>query len=147
MNKISQRLSIFVSILIVSSLLAAPLGSMKLEQSTSLETMFTIPDTNIMVHLWEESDDTGDTMTYYTIYNKGIPQRTTGTSYQLGLRYDFFDPLTKTPDIPHLLQSGEDTHLYIVQFFTQPLGEYHEILTSLGGKIYHYIAQNNSLAY
>jgi subtilisin family serine protease len=39
------------------------------------------------------------------------------------------------------LIAGSDTHLFIVQFITQPLEEFKEAITSLGGIVHHYIAQ------
>jgi hypothetical protein len=49
--------------------------------------------------------------------------------------------LDSIPTVETKLSAGEDTDLYIVQFYTQPLEEFKNEITNLGGTVYQYIAQ------
>ena len=111
--------------------------------SINNEKTIAIPDSTILLTLWDEKLENGDLQPFYSISLDGgkTIARTVQPSYELGLRYAHFDPLISTPDIPPILSAGEDINLYIVQFVTQPIEEYKNAITSLGGHIRQYIAQ------
>lgn len=100
-----------------------------------------IPGTTILITLWEEQLENGIIVPYYSISIDGKVVRTVQPSYELGLRYAYFDPLQFVPAVDSQLTAGSDTHLYIVQFLTQPLEEFENALVALGGNVRHYIAQ------
>ena len=107
------------------------------------ERLIAVPNSAILLRLWETQDDTGRMIPFYSIsYDAGkTVVRTVQPSYELGFRYAHFDPLNGLPSVEPMLAAGLDTHLFIVQFFTQPLEEFKEAITGLGGIVHHYIAQ------
>ncbi len=107
------------------------------------ERQITISDSSIVLKLWEEQNENGEILPYYSISlddGKTIV-RTVQASYELGLRYAHFDPIDSVPVVEPILAAGTDTNLYIVQFYTQPLEEFKKDITYLGGAVYQYIAQ------
>jgi hypothetical protein len=106
------------------------------------ERQISLSDSNIVLTLWEEKNDY-EVIPYYSISldNGKTIVRTVQPSYELGLRYEYFDPLDSLPAVDSALSAGSDTDLYIVQFYTQPLEEFKNEITELGGTVYHYIAQ------
>ncbi len=107
------------------------------------ERYITVSDSNIVLKLWEEQNDNGEILPFYSISlddGKTIV-RTVQPSYELGLRYAHFDPINSVPSVEPILAAGTDTNLYIVQFYTQPLEEFKNDITDLGGAVYQYIAQ------
>lgn len=107
------------------------------------ERIIAVPDSTIILKLWEEQMNNGEILPFYSISLDGGKTivRTVQLSYELGLRYEHFDPMNNVPDVEPLLSAGTDTNLYIVQFFTQPLEEFKNDITNLGGIVYQYIAQ------
>jgi len=100
-----------------------------------------VPGTTIIITLWKQQLENGKINPYYSISIDGKVVRTVQPSYELGLRYAHFDPLDFVPPIDYRLIADADTHLYIVQFFTQPLEEFKNAIKVLGGTVHHYIAQ------
>jgi len=100
-----------------------------------------IPGTTTVIRLWNQENENGEIVPYYSISKNGEVVRTFQPSYELGFRYAYFDPLQSVPEVDPLLESGSDTNLYIVQFFTQPLEEYKNAIISLGGDVHYYVAQ------
>lgn len=107
------------------------------------EKTISVPDSTVLLKLWDEKLENGNLVPYYSISLDGgkTIARTVQSSYELGLRYAHFDPLISTPDVPSILSSGDDIHLFIVQFVTQPLEEFKNTIISLGGNIRKYVAQ------
>jgi hypothetical protein len=106
------------------------------------ERIIAVPNTQIRLHLWEVRLDNSDIVPFYGISLDGQSfVRIAQASYELGLRYAHFDPLVEQPFVESALAAGADTHLFMVQFVTQPLGAFKETITTLGGTIYQYIAQ------
>jgi len=106
------------------------------------ERIITIPDSEILLYLWEEKLIDNNIVSFYGISLDGKNLvRITDASYILGLRYAQFDPLVWVPQVESLLAASDDTRLFIVQFYTQPLEEFKEAIRSLGGKVRQYIAQ------
>ena len=107
------------------------------------ERFIVVPDSTILLKLWDERLYNSEIVPYYSISLDGGKSfvRTVQPSYELGLRYAHFDPLKGEPVVDPTLTSSTDTHLYIVQFVTQPLEEFKEAITALGGIVHHYIAQ------
>lgn len=107
------------------------------------EKTISIPDSTVLLKLWDEKLDSGDILPFYSISLDGGKTivRTVQPSYELGLRYSHFDPLVNTPDVPIILSAGDDIHLFIVQFVTQPLEEFKNAITTLGGYVRQYVAQ------
>ena len=73
------------------------------------------------------------------------------TSYAVKLRFSEFDPLVFQPNIPEDLrieveQRGGSRQVYIVQFLTQPLQEYRDAITEIGGELHKFLANHAYLA-
>jgi len=117
--------------------------AIEINQNIINERDITISDSNILIKLWEEQNENGEYLPYYSISldNGETVVRTVQPSYELGLRYEYFDPLDSIPTVETRLAAGVDTDLYIVQFYTQPLEEFKNEITNLGGTVYQYIAQ------
>ena len=69
------------------------------------------------------------------------------TSYQLKLRYAEFDPTVGSPAVPASLKLADDLQdeepqVYIVQFVTQPIQEYRDAITGLGGTLHKFLASH-----
>jgi hypothetical protein len=107
----------------------------------SAEQTIAIPGTTIELRLREELLDNGELATVYQISRDGSILREARASYELGLRYAHFDPLERVPAVESILSADESTHLFIVQFHTQPLVAFQEEITRLGGQVRHYMAQ------
>jgi serine protease AprX len=111
--------------------------------TTTNEQYITVPNSLVVLKLWDQKVNAGELVPYYSISIDGGKTfvRTVQPSYELGLRYACFDPLKGEPSIDSLLTANSDTHLFIVQFVTQPLQEFRDAITALGGTVRHYIAQ------
>jgi hypothetical protein len=107
------------------------------------ERSIMVPNSSVLITLWEEQRGTGESIPYYSISLDGgkTIARTVQATYELGLRYAIFDPLKGEPAIIPLLTADNDVHLYIVQFSTQPLEEFQQAIITAGGIVRHYIAQ------
>ncbi len=81
------------------------------------------------------------------------------TSYSVRLRYETFDPLVSIPTLPPRLRNlkldttntsaeRENTsaeQVYIVQFVTQPIEEYRQQITDMGGVLHKYLPHHSYL--
>jgi len=117
-------------------------GNIKSNESNN-ERFIPVPDSAILLRLWDQKSNTGESVPFYSISLDGGKTfvRTVQPSYEIGLRYASFDPANGEPFIAPILKAKEDTHLFIVQFFTQPLQEFQDAITAYGGSVRHYIAQ------
>ena len=107
------------------------------------EQVIIVPDSSILLTLWDERLDNSKIIPYYSISLDGGQTivRTVQPSYEIGLRYAHFDPLEWVPTVEPLLTADDDTQLFIVQFVTQPLEAFEEAITAFGGTVHHHIAQ------
>jgi len=64
----------------------------------------------------------------------------THADYRLGLRYRTFDPLTAAPQVPAELTATANNRLFIVQYHTQGLQQYRDVVTAAGGKCVLFLA-------
>jgi hypothetical protein len=141
MTKNKKRISLFLNMVILGLLCLAPLSSLGQTNLSLEKNTIAIPDSDKTIILWNELISSDQSVPYYSICINNIPVRTVQADYVLGMRYEHFDPLVTTPSVPEVLSAGNDINLYIVQFITQPLIEYREAITTLGGEVHHYIAQ------
>ena len=72
--------------------------SNNIREKINERTIF-IPDTDIVIIVWNEIMDSGEILPFYSISLDGgnTIVRTVQADYELGLRYDYFDPLVETP--------------------------------------------------
>lgn len=91
---------------------------------------------------WTEVGADGVRVNAFSVTADGTNYRTVvNPSFELGLRYGSFDPVSATPTLPQSLAAGRNaSNAYIVQFTTQPLGAYLEEIEALGGKTTSYVA-------
>jgi|GEM_PF-1530663 len=131
-------------IFILCALFAAASLSAALSATAGMrsdERTIAVPGSSISLKLWNEQASNGELATFYEISQGGKLLRQAQASYELGLRYAQFDPLQDLPAIEPWLTADENSHLYMVQFVTQPLEEFQRDITQLGGVVRHYIAQ------
>ncbi len=82
-------------------------------------------------------------VSHYAISNNGLTIDWSGpTSYDLLLRYGHFDPLAGEPTVPAELAANEASPVRIVQFVTQPLPEYRDLIRAAGGRIGAYLGNH-----
>ncbi len=107
----------------------------------SNERIIAVPGSSISLKLWDEPGANGRLATFYQINQSGKTLREAQASYELGLRYAHFDPLQSQPSVEPVLTADANSHLYMVQFVTQPLVEFQKAIAEAGGVVRHYIAQ------
>ncbi|MAG59121.1 MAG: peptidase S8 [Planctomycetes bacterium] len=91
---------------------------------------------------WTETAAEG-TQAWYAISTDGTRvDRTTPTQYDVLLRYDTFDPLLRTPQVPGALSARPGNRLWIVQWWTQGLETYRSAVRSLGADIHLYLGHH-----
>ena len=130
------------------ALSAGELGTFhRTPRSVTEARLINLPESKTQVFTWNEENQSGSKSPFYAISLDG---KTIGkvqeTSYEMMLRYGKFDPLVSTPATPDELTarpaiSGDG--VYIVQFVTQPLKEYRDAITALGGKTYIYLPNHS----
>ena len=144
-NIIKLELSLVICALLLATTMNVNGTGFNNSNSPSIINQKTIslPDSTVVINLWDEQLDNGNVLPFYSISLDGgkTVVRTVQPSYELGLRYAHFDPLVSTPTTPSILSAGDDIHLFIVQFLTQPLEEFKNKITSFGGFVRQYIAQ------
>ncbi|MBU0617204.1 MAG: S8 family serine peptidase [Planctomycetes bacterium] len=103
-----------------------------------------VPDSTILLMLWEEEDPNGACWPYYGVSYDGLSvSRVRETSYELGLRYAQFDPTQGEPAIPDdLIAPDSDEAVYLVQFVTDPEEAFLDAVHALGAVIYSYQANH-----
>ena len=100
----------------------------------------TIPGSSVLAATWTEAAGDGP-QAYYALSLDGrsfYPAR--ATSYELKLRRAEFDPMRGEPAIAATLAAAPDSRLYVVQYWTQGLEEYRQIVRALGGEIHLFLA-------
>lgn len=132
-----------MSVMFCMLIIAAFLGnaSSATASTSSNESLIAVPGSSITLTLWEEQVENGELATFYEIRKDGRSLRQARASYVLGLRYSHFDPLKEVPAVEPMLAGDENTNLFIVQFVTQPLVEFQNEISRLGGYVRHYVAQ------
>ncbi|TKJ39067.1 peptidase S8 [candidate division LCP-89 bacterium B3_LCP] len=128
--------------LLICALFAATSFSVVATADQNADVNITAMDgSSINLKLWEEPTENGELATFYEINKNGRLLRRAQASYELGLRYAHFDPIHEVPAVESILAADENVNLYIVQFITQPIEEFQNEITQLGGTVHHYIAQ------
>ncbi|MFQ5870007.1 MAG: S8 family serine peptidase, partial [Candidatus Zixiibacteriota bacterium] len=135
---IRWTLILTVSVLFIATILLSAAGAAQKLNDRVIE----VPGSSILLELWEGRLDNGEIAPFYGISLNGQSRvRTVQVSYELGLRYARFDPLEWVPTVAPVLAADTDVHLFIVQFFTQPVEEFERDISALGGTVRHYVAQ------
>ena len=148
-KKIKLILNVVVCMFLITSVLnvtgSTSENDVSLTENTGKknEHVIAVPGSSVLLRLWDEQMSNGEIIPYYSISLDGgqTVVRIVQPSYELGLRYARFDPLEWVPIVETLLAANVDTHLFIVQFVTQPLEVFEEAITDFGGTVYHYVAQ------
>ena len=102
-----------------------------------------LPGASTRVATWTETDAIGAMVPYYAL---GLDGAAVGegraTSYVLELRHGRFDPIAQAPAIEDGLALGGDAELHIVQFVSQPLQAYRDVLEGLGGEVVGFLPRH-----
>ncbi len=94
------------------------------------------PSGNTLARLVEVDGALGFTLTR----KDGTWTAPTVADYRLGLRYATFDPLAGEPAIPAPLSARPDSELFIVQYHTQALQAYRDVIKGAGGECLLFLA-------
>ncbi len=99
-----------------------------------------VPNTPVVLALWDEADARGAAVPYYGVSLDGQDfVRTAPAIYEIGLRYAHFDPLAGEPTIAPELKADARGRLFIVQFVTQPLEVFRAAIEAAGGTIREFV--------
>lgn len=102
-----------------------------------------LPGTPTWIALWTEVAASRQSMPFYAISLEGDKVgRVHQTSYVLRLRHGNFDPAVAAPPVAAALSADRASNLYIVQFVTQPLEAYRQILRDQGATVLTFMANN-----
>lgn len=106
----------------------------------------TVPGHKALAVSWKEVAASGQPAgQWYAISPDGVrflaPKE---TSYELRLRYATFDPLAGEPAIPHAF-TGQNQNLWIVQYATQGIEPYRDVLRQLGVEIHLFLAWHSNV--
>ncbi|MCP3905244.1 MAG: S8 family serine peptidase [Planctomycetes bacterium] len=134
----------------LAGLLAAASAAQAADTGDAVKTrVIAVPDSSIVLKLWQAPDDQGRRTPHYAISFDGGADFSAAraTSYDLKLRAGRFDPLTAdAPFLSQSLEAADDVNVYIVQFVTQPLEEYRAAVRDLGGTVHpFYLADHSHL--
>ncbi len=146
------------AVALAALLLAAPAWGGPAEQPVSLSSgtvvhttlnavlnlrAIDVPGSTTELLVWEELQADGQVTPYFAVSFDGrTADRVTATSYDLKLRHGEFDPLTDVPAPKAGLAADESCNLYLVQFWTQPLEEFRQQITMLGGTVRVFVANH-----
>jgi len=107
------------------------------------ERLVAVPGTPVIVALWNETSPSGNVTPFYAIAKDGRTfSRPRETSYTLYMRYSNFDPLRTQPVIPEALAARDYNEMFLVQFVSQPIAEYRDVIEALGGTIYKFVSSH-----
>lgn len=67
------------------------------------------------------------------------------TSYELGLRRLTFDPAGGDPNLGDSVLARDGGDVHVVQYLTQPLVEYSEAISALGGEVFDFVERHAHL--
>lgn len=67
------------------------------------------------------------------------------TRYELELRYRRYDPLEGAVEVPEALRARPDGRLFVVQYWTQGLEDYRDVLREHGAEVLLYLAHNSNV--
>lgn len=83
---------------------------------------------------------------YYSVSLDGRTfQPVQETSYELALRFEEFDPVLRDAAVPEGLVAGPSSRLFIVQYWTQGLEDYREVLRERGVEIHRFLANHANI--
>jgi PKD repeat protein len=103
-----------------------------------------VPGSPVLAATWDEIDPGAATATpYFAVSLDGKSWKpAVETSYDLLLRYRRFDPLKGEPDVPAQLRASPASRLWLVQYWTQGLEDYREVIRALGGEVRLFVANS-----
>lgn len=124
--------------------LALPNGSVfhTTENEVRDMRMFQVQGSDVIVGLWNEVTETGLEPFYAISLDGSEVQAVKQTSYRVKMRIAEFDPQNGEPSYDGS-PLGYTNNVHIVQFETQPLQAYRDVLADMGVKVQQYIAYHN----
>ncbi|HED64184.1 MAG TPA: peptidase S8 [Planctomycetes bacterium] len=134
MNAISKR-----SLLAATGLLLLA-GSQAAQRRADLREIH-VPGKSSVIRTWTENGSTR-----YAIALDGkhfAPSQK--ADYDLLLRFERFDPVKKAADVPSSLLATPANRLYVVQYITQGIEDYRDLVRAEGGTIHRFLANNANI--
>ena len=99
------------------------------------ERLVAVPDHADTVAVWEEISERGEATTWFAPSIAGSPfHAARSITNGIHLQYGSFDPLRGVPGVPAHLDAAAGGSQWIVQYWTNFLPSYGEVLASLGAK-------------
>jgi serine protease AprX len=104
----------------------------------------TVPGSPARAVTWTELDPgTGATPSFYSLSLDGLSfTEAIETSYEILLRHGQFDPLVAVPEVAPTLRALPASRLWIVQYWTQGIDAYRDVVRALGGDIHLFLANH-----
>lgn len=105
-----------------------------------------VPGRSARARLWNSVDDQGRPRTLASLSLDGrtftAPREVRN---ELELRYTRFDPAAGEPVVPASLRARAASRLFIVQYKTQGLEDYRDLLRELGAEVHLFLAHNGNV--
>jgi len=95
-----------------------------------------VPGKASRARVWSEPGADGRLRTFASVSLDGVHFGAARETHpELELRYERFDPLTGTAQVPSALRARPESRLFVVQYWTQGLEDYRDVLRGLGGEV------------
>lgn len=107
-------------------------------------TTITIPGSTEVVRLWDSVSATGERTSFYAVSPDGktfLAERPVAPTIRL--KYASFDPLAFEPDVLPALRADADNRLYLVQFKTQLIDGYRQVMAQAGASLLKFVADQS----
>ena len=132
----------------ISSVVALAGGGPAIVRETSAvvanAVLHPVAGARVLAATWDEIDVTsGSSTPWFALSLDGRKfHEAQETSHDILLRYRRFDPLLGEPEVEPALRAAPGSRLWIVQYWTQGLEEYRDVVRQLGGEVHLFLANN-----
>ncbi|TWT43860.1 hypothetical protein RAS1_02600 [Phycisphaerae bacterium RAS1] len=108
-------------------------GDVRIERTTAVTDVnwTQVEGSPAVVAWWNEAG-----RPWYALSLDGGPAVVRPASHVIPLLFRAFDPLRETPVLRPALAADESVNLHLVQFVTQPIAEYFDVIATLGGRVH-----------
>jgi hypothetical protein len=124
-------------------LAATPLTTAPQTDRPSSALEIAVPGKPARARVWTAKDSEGRLRSYASLSLDGVtftaPRETRN---ELELRYGRFDPTEEGPVVPEKLRAQPSNRLFVVQYHTQGLEDYRDVLRELGAEVHLFLAHN-----
>jgi serine protease AprX len=121
---------------------AAILSGIAFAQQTQAVRDIRVPGKPAFASVWTTPGSSGPETNYTLSLDGKVTTTVLNVNYDLLLRFERFDPVADRPNIPQQLQANSDNRLMIVQYWTQGIEDYRDVIRGLGGEVHLFLANH-----